>query len=48
MMVSRIERLQVDLTIRVVESVRSLMLARALRSIFKKLFEAMERAGFHV
>ena len=39
---SRIERLQVDLTIKVVERVRSLMLARALRSILKKLFEAME------
>ena len=38
----RVERAQVDLTIRVVQRVRSLLLARVLGSILRKLFEAME------
>lgn len=39
---SRIERLQIDLTVRLVEKVKSFLLAKVLRSILKKLFEAME------
>lgn len=39
---SRVEHVQIDLTIRLVEKVRSFLLAKVLRSILKKLFEAME------
>ncbi len=39
---SRLERASVDLTIRVVEKVRSAVLAEALLSIVKKLTDAME------
>lgn len=36
------ERAQVDLTIRIVQKVRSFLLARVLSSLVKKLLEAME------
>ena len=39
---SRVERGLVDLSIKVVENVRSLVLARSLNSIIEKLLEAME------
>lgn len=39
---TRSERAQVDLTLRVVLKVRSFLLARVLTSIIKKLLEAME------
>lgn len=39
---SRSERAQMVLTIRIVERVRNSLLARVLRSILKKLFEAAE------
>lgn len=39
---TRSERAQVDLTIRVVQKVRSFLLARVLASLIKKLLEAME------
>jgi len=39
---SRVERAEVDLRIRVVGKVRSFLLARVLDSILRKLFEAME------
>ena len=39
---SRVERAEIDLTIRVAERVRSFLLARVLDSILRKLFEAME------
>ena len=41
-MLSRVERGLVDLSIKVVEKVRSLVLARSLTSIVEKLLEAME------
>jgi len=39
---SRAERAQIDLTIKLVERVRSSFLSRVLDSILRKLFEAME------
>ena len=39
---TRSERAQVDLTIRVVQKVRSFLLARVLASLVKKLLDAME------
>lgn len=39
---SRVERVQIDLTIGLVEKVRSFLLAKVLGSILRKLFEAME------
>jgi len=39
---SRIERASIDLTIKLVERVRSLLLAKMLTSVVKKLLEAME------
>jgi len=41
-MLSRVERGLIDLSIKVVEKVRSLVLARSLTSIVEKLLEAME------
>jgi len=41
-MLSRVERGLIDLSIRVVEKVRSLVLARSLISVVEKLLEAME------
>jgi len=39
---SRVERAGIDLTIKVVEKVRSILLAKMLTSVVKKLLEAME------
>ena len=39
---SRVERASIDLTIKIVKKVRSLLLARVLASIVKKLLDAME------
>jgi hypothetical protein len=39
---SRSERAQMDLTIRIVKRIHNSLLARVLRSILKKLFEAAE------
>ena len=39
---SRVERAQIDLTIRVVQRVRSFLLAKVLDSVLRKLFEAMD------
>jgi hypothetical protein len=41
-MLTRSERAQIDLTVRVVNKIRSLLLARVLASLVKKLLEAME------
>jgi len=41
-MLTKSERAQVDLTIRVVQKVRSFLLARVLASLVKKLLDAME------
>jgi hypothetical protein len=41
-MLSRVERGLIDLSIRVVEKVRSLVLARSLISVVEKLLDAME------
>lgn len=41
-MLSRVERGLIDLSIKVVEKVRSLVLARSLISVVEKLLEAME------
>ena len=41
-MLSRVERGLIDLTIKVVEKVRSFLLARSLISVVEKLLEAME------
>jgi len=45
---TRSERAQVDLTIRVVQKIRSLLLARVLSSLVKKLLEAMESMVVHM
>lgn len=39
---SRIERIQMDLTVKVVDKVKSILLAKVLRSIIVRLFDAME------
>lgn len=39
---SRIERIQMDLTVKVVDKVKSILLAKVLRSIIARLFDAME------
>lgn len=39
---SRTERIQMDLTVKVVDKVKSILLAKVLRSIIVRLFDAME------